>query len=78
MRTIAKQAELGKILCEDNPHLDLVYGEIKQLLDEYQLDEAKHGVFNALYCLINNSFFTGISVGYRKGIREASRQKQHE
>ena len=78
MRNIAKQAELGKILCEDNPHIDLVYGEIKQLLDEYQLDEAKHGTFNALYCLINNSFFTGISVGYRKGIREASRQKQHE
>ena len=76
MRTIAKQVELGKILCEDNPHIDLVYAEIKQLLDEYQMDEAKHGVFNALYCLINNSFYTGVSVGYRRGFRERNQGKK--
>lgn len=75
MRNIAKQVELGRILCEDYPYIDLVYGEIKQLLDEYQTDEARHGTFNALSCLINNSFYTGVSAGYRRGSRDRNQGK---
>jgi len=73
MRNIAKQIEKGRIVCEDTPSLDLHAYEMRQFYEMFREDEEKHGRSNALFCLINNVYMMGVSVGYRKGIRDSEK-----
>ena len=74
MRNIAKQIEKGNDIIERNHYMDMNCYEMKQFIDSFREDEDKHGKYNALFCLVDNAFTMGVSVGYRRGLKDGRKE----
>lgn len=68
-----KQVKIGHDIINSNPNIDLIYGEIKQILDAYKEKEEKSGKWEAIYHLLTDVYMMGIAVGFRQGKKECTK-----
>ena len=65
MRDVRRQITQGRKIITKHPKIDLQATELMQLVEEYEIKARETGMNNALYNLIVESFYMGVSGGYK-------------